>query len=185
MVFETKEIHLKDGRRCILRSVEEKDAEAMLEYLRTVSSETPFLLRNEDEVTYTIEDEERLIRKIRKHPREIMVVAEVEGIVAGNSAISSVGGIRRVCHRCTFAIALKKIYWRLGIGSALMEYSFSLAKDMGYEQVELEVVDGNDKARRLYEHFGFKETGRNIRALKYDDGSYRDEYRMIKMLTDS
>ena len=51
MVFETKEIHLKDGRRCILRSVEEKDAEAMLEYLRTVSSETPFLLRNEFEFT--------------------------------------------------------------------------------------------------------------------------------------
>ena len=185
MIFEKKEINLKDGRKCIFRPVEEKDAEALLEYLRIVSSETPFLLRNDDEVTYTIEEEESLIRKIRNHPREIMVIAEVEGIVAGNSAVSSVGSMRRVCHRCAFAIALKKAYWKLGIGSALMEYSFSLAEDMGYEQVELEVVDRNDRAKRLYERFGFKETGRNIRALKYDDGSYRDEYRMIKMLTDS
>lgn len=64
----------------------------------------------------------------------------------------------------------------------MMAYVLSLAKDMGYEQVELEVVDGNSRAKHLYEKFGFIETGRNIRALKYDDGSYRDEYRMVRML---
>lgn len=57
MIFEKKIINLKDGRTCILRSVEIKDAEAMIEYLRMVSSETPYLLRNEDEVTYTVESE--------------------------------------------------------------------------------------------------------------------------------
>ena len=53
---------------------------------------------------------------------------------------------------------------------------------MKYEQVELEVVDGNNRAKNLYERFGFRETGRNFRALKYDDGSYRDEYKMVKIL---
>lgn len=181
MIFEKKEINLKDGRKCLLRSVEISDAEDMLEYLRMVSSETLFILRNEDEVTYTVEEERSLLEKVRNHPREIMMVAEVEGIIAGNCAIASVGNVRRVYHRCDFAIALKKAYWELGIGSALMEYAFSLAKGIGYEQVELEVVDGNSRAKGLYERFGFKETGKIIRALKYDDGSYRDEYKMIKI----
>lgn len=182
MVFEKKILNLKNDRTCILRSVETRDAEAMLEYLRMVSSETLFLLRNEDEVTYTIESEERLLENKRNHPREIMMVAEVDGTIAGNCGIVSHGDLRRVYHRCGFAIALKKAYWNLGIGSAMMEYAFSLAKEMGYEQMELEVVDGNTRAKNLYERFGFKETGKNLRALKYDDGSYRDEYKMVKIL---
>lgn len=181
MIFEKRIIQLKDGRECILRPVEVKDAEAMIEYLRMVSSETPFLLRNEDEVTYTVEAEEQLLEKKRQEPREIMMVAEVEGNIAGNCGIRSNGNLRRVYHRCGFAIALKEAYWNLGIGSAMMEYAFSLAAEMGYEQAELEVVDGNDRAKRLYERFGFRETGKNLRALKYDDGSYRDEYKMVKI----
>ena len=182
MIFEEKIINLKDGRTCILRSVEVKDAEAMIEYLRIVSSETPFLLRNEDEVTYTVETEEQLLENKRNDPREIMMVAEVEGIIAGNCGIVSIGNLRRVYHRCGFAIALKEAYWNIGIGSAMMDYAFYLAKKMGYEQAELEVVDGNNRAKRLYERFGFKETGKNFHALKYDDGSYRDEYKMVKIL---
>ena len=182
MVFEKKIINLKDGRVCILRSVEVKDAEDMIEYLRMVSSETPFLLRNENEVTYTVESEEHLLEGKRNDPREIMMVAEVEGVIAGNCGIVSNGNLRRVFHRCGFAIALKQDYWNLGIGSAMMDYAFSLAKEMAYEQVELEVVDGNNRAKSLYERFGFKETGINLRALKYDDGSYRDEYKMVNFL---
>ena len=154
----------------------------MIEYLRIVSSQTPFLLRNEDEVTYTVEAEEQLLENKRNTPREIMMVAEVEGIIAGNCGIVSNGNLRRVYHRCGFAIALKEEYWSMGIGSAMMEYAFYLAKEMRYEQVELEVVDGNNRAKNLYERFGFRETGRNFRALKYDDGSYRDEYKMVKIL---
>jgi len=44
------------------------------------------------------------------------------------------------------------------------------------------VVEGNDTAKRLYEKCGFEETGKHVRALKYDDGTYRDEFIMIKVL---
>ena len=64
----------------------------------------------------------------------------------------------------------------------MIEYALALAKEMGYEQAELEVVDGNGRAKNLYEKVGFVEEGKNIRALKYDDGTYRDEYKMIKIL---
>ena len=127
MNFENKAINLKDGRVCILRPAEAKDAEAMVEWLRIVSSETPFLLRNEDEVTYTVEAEALLLENKRSNPREIMMVAEVEGMIAGNCGISSRGNLRRVSHRCDFAIALKEACWNLGIGSAMMDYALSLA----------------------------------------------------------
>ncbi|MDE7286034.1 MAG: hypothetical protein K2N55_04205 [Lachnospiraceae bacterium] len=55
---------------------------------------------------------------------------------------------------------------------------------MGYEQMELGVVEGNDRAKALYERFGFEATGKTPRALKYDDGSYKDEYTLIKIFHD-
>ena len=182
MLFEEREISLKDGRKCMLRSVRKEDAADMIEYLRTVSGETEFLLRNADEVSFTIEAEGTLLENKRNAPREIMMLAEVDGIVAGNCGIVTHGDLRRVYHRCGFAIALKKAFWDVGLGTAMMEYALSLAADMGYEQVELNVVDGNTRAKHLYEKMGFAEVGRDLRALKYDDGSYRDEICMIKML---
>ena len=182
MVFDEKTVTLKDGRRCTLRSVGREDAANMIEYLRIVSGESEFLLRNADEVTFTIENEETILENKRANPREIMMVAVVDGIVAGNCGVVSKGMLRRVHHRCGFAIALKQQYCDAGLGTAMMEYAMSLAKDMGYEQVELEVVEGNDRARHLYEKMGFREYGRLPRSLKYDDDTYRDEICMLKIL---
>ena len=57
MRFEANEILLNDGRRCTLRPAEARDAEAMIEFLKIVSAETPFLLRNADEITFTVDGE--------------------------------------------------------------------------------------------------------------------------------
>lgn len=182
MIFDEKAIILKDSRTCILRTVEVSDAQDMIDWLKAVSSQSPFLLRNEDEVTFTLESEEKLLQAKRSHPREIMMIAAVDGVVAGNCSINCKGEVRRLSHRCTFGIALKKPYWNLGIGTAMMSYAVSLAADMEYEQIELDVVDGNSRAKKLYEKFGFKEIGKTPHALKYDDGSYKDDYAMIKFL---
>jgi len=80
------------------------------------------------------------------------------------------------------AIALKKEFWNLGIGTAMIDYLTELAKQIGFEQMELEVVADNERGKKLYEKCGFTETGRRIRAMKYDDGTYADEIVMIKLL---
>ena len=64
----------------------------------------------------------------------------------------------------------------------MIGYLTELAGRIGYEQIELEVVDGNTSAKHLYEKCGFVETGRRVRAMKYDDGTYRDELVMSKIL---
>ena len=55
MIFAQKEIGLKDGRRCVLRSPTEEDAEGMLEYLKTCAAETDFILRYPEECDDTLE----------------------------------------------------------------------------------------------------------------------------------
>lgn len=182
MIFELQTITLKDGRICVLRPAQKEDAQGMIDYMRTSAGETPFLLRNPDEMTFTVESEESFLEGKKDAPRELMMVAEVDGVLAGNCAILTSGVARRLTHRCGFAIALLKNYWHLGIASSMMTYAFELAKEMGYEQVELEVVEGNERAKALYEHLGFQETGKHLHALKYDDGNYRDEYTMVKFL---
>lgn len=42
MIFKEKEITLKDGRKCLLRSVSRRDAADMINYLRTVSGKRSF-----------------------------------------------------------------------------------------------------------------------------------------------
>ncbi|RWR11430.1 GNAT family N-acetyltransferase [Sinirhodobacter populi] len=46
-----------------------------------------------------------------------------------------------------------------GIGAALIEALSREARDRGYRSLQLEVVDGNDRARALYERLGFLHAG--------------------------
>lgn len=182
MRFSERTVTLKDGRTCLLCPTYPEYAADMVEYLKATAAETPFLLRNPDEVNYTLEREKEILGNLLESEYSVMMVAVVDGKVAGNCSLSGMGDKRRIRHRCSLAIALKKAYWNLGIGTAMIQYLEELARQIGYEQIELEVVDGNDTARHLYEKCGFVETGKHVRALKYDDGSYRDEFIMSKVL---
>ncbi len=182
MKFENKTVILKDGRECILKPTTAEYSQEMIDYLKLTATETPFLLRYPDEVTYSLEQEKEILTRLYEDPKSVMMLAVVDGKVAGNSSISGIGFKRRILHRCSLAIALKMEFWGLGIGRAMINYMCDLAKEIGYEQVELEYVEGNEQAKALYEKCGFVETGRRIKAMKYDDGTYRDEFLMSKEL---
>ena len=62
MRIEPIEIFDKQGRRVILRSACEDDAKDLIEYLKKTAKETPYLLREEDEINRTVEDEKGLIK---------------------------------------------------------------------------------------------------------------------------
>ena len=184
MKFEARIIELKNGKKCTLAPTTAEYAQEMIDYLKLTAAETPFLLRNPDEVNYTLEGEEEILNRIYEAPYSVMMLALVDGRVAGNCAINGIGTKRRILHRCSLAIALKKEFWGLGIGKAMITYLTDLAGQIGFEQIDLEVVEGNDSAKALYEKCGFVETGRRVRALKYDDGTYRDEILMVIFIKD-
>ncbi|OUA57218.1 GNAT family N-acetyltransferase [Bacillus thuringiensis] len=72
----------------------------------------------------------------------------------------------------------------LGVGKALIKECLELAKSLEIEQVMLDVVVGNDGAKKLYESLGFHTFGIQERALKYN-GQYWDEEHMVIFLDEN
>ncbi|MBO4501295.1 MAG: GNAT family N-acetyltransferase, partial [Clostridia bacterium] len=98
---------------------------------------------------------------------------------AGNCSFDGRTVSRRVKHRAEIGIALFQKYTGFGLGRLMLTELLKTIKEQGFEQAELTVVSGNDRAYRLYESLGFKECGRIPRANKYADGTYSDEIFMI------
>ena len=173
-------VSLKNGKTAVFRSAEPDDAPEMIAFLKDTAGETPFLLRYPDEVNFTEEGERSLLQSRSDDPSVVMLNAWVGGRLAGNCTLTPKGARRKICHRADVSIALRKAYWGLGLGKTLLTRVLTLAKELGYEQVELEVISGNDRALGLYQHVGFVQTGRMPNAFQYDDGTYRDEIQMVR-----
>ena len=182
MVFQSTEIRDKRGQVVILRNAEESDAEDLIQYLRVVSAETPFLVREPEEITLTVEQEREFLRGKKESERELMLIAIANGKHIGNCSVMQLGTNRRYAHRCQIGIALYQEFCSRGIGRKMIEVALERAKEAGYEQAELEVIAGNERAISLYKQLGFEEFGVFPDNIKYKDGSYADAVWMMKKL---
>lgn len=171
-----------NGKEIILRSASPIDAELLINYLKTVTGETRFLMTYPDEVRYTIEEEVKFINSHNESENCLLIMAYVDGEYAGNCSFEGRASSRRVKHRADIGIALFQEYTGFGLGRLLLEVLLKKMQEQGFEQAELAVAGGNDRAYRLYESLGFKECGRIPKANKYDDGNYSDEIIMVKSL---
>jgi len=61
----------------------------------------------------------------------------------------------------------------------LTEYCLESAKKIGYEQIEISVVEENTSAINIYKKNGFKLCGTIENAEKLKDGSYQNLHMMI------
>lgn len=185
MYFPAKIIKDKKDREIILRNAEEDDAEKLIDYMKITAAETPFLIREPDEITLSIEQERDFIKTKKESENELLLLAEIGGKHIGNCSLMNIGGYKRYRHRCDIAIALYKEYCGLGIGKAMLEIILDIAEKIGYEQAELEVIASNRSAIALYEKLGFKIYGTFPNNMKYGEGSYADAYWMMKKLGSS
>ena len=165
-----RSITLRDGRLCLLRNGVAADSEAVLASFLLTRRQTDFLLTYPDEISFTVEQEAQFLQGKADCPDEVLLVAEVDGAIAGTAGVDAVGRRDKVRHRATFGISLDEAYWRLGIGSALTAACIGCARQAGYAQLELEVVADNASAVRLYESVGFREFGRNPRGFRAKHG---------------
>ena len=124
------EIHfeLKDGRKALLRSPKEEDAEAALEYLKVLTRETDFVLLTPAEADgYTLEREKAFLRSGAESDNNAILMCFVEGKLAGISEIEFKDRAK-TRHRSFLAIGVLKDYWRQGIGSRMMTELFNIAR---------------------------------------------------------
>ena len=94
MIFAPIEKTDKTGQIFLNRSPEKGDAKTLIEYLKAVNAETPFLIREPDEVTLTIEDEERFIESINSSERDVMLIAIMDGRHIGNCSLEAIGSFQ-------------------------------------------------------------------------------------------
>lgn len=175
-------IRLADGRECVLRNAGLEDAEALIEYLKVTAQETPFLVKEPEEITLTVEEEREFIQKRMDSEKELLLIGEIDGEHVGNCSVMAVSSLSRYRHRCSIGIALYQKFCGLGIGKEMFAAILEVAKECGYEVAELEVVASNEHAVHMYENFGFEIYGTQKHNMKYKDGNYADAYFMMKEL---
>ena len=177
-----KEIKLKNGEKLIIRTPKIEDAEEFAKCFNQIKKETKFLTLGEEDEDYTTESEIKFIQSFQNSERNVCLIAIYKGKNVGNTSIISMGKHCRAKHRASFGICLLKECWGKGIAGKLMTEIIDIAKQLGYEQIELGVIEGNTTAHELYKSFGFVEQGVKKNVFKYVDGSYANEIMMIKFL---
>lgn len=182
MRFKEKSYTDKNGDRFILRNAELSDAANLIRYLKVTTGETPYLIREPEEISLTEAQEKKYIQSNIDAERGLMLVAIVGGKHVGNCSLMSMGEFSRYRHRCDVAIALYQEYCGRGIGRIMLETILEVAKNLGYEQAELEVIADNKTAIALYEKLGFKIYGTFPDNMKFKNGNYADAYWMMKKL---
>ncbi len=181
MIFDEKKITLKDGRTAILKSPCVEDAEKMLNFIKKSCGETDFLARYPEEWSIDVEQEEAWVKRMLESPDILTMTCYVDNEVAGNCELRFKSGIK-TSHRAEVAIAILREYWNVGIGSSMFSELISEARKRGAEIMELEFMEGNERAKRLYEKFDFRVVSEKPNAYKLKDGTMRKEYYMQKYL---
>lgn len=96
MVLQEEKYEL-DGKEILLRSANENadDANMLIDYLKTVTGETRFLMCEPDEVKYTTEGELSFIKEHNESENGLLILAFVDGEYAGNCSFEGKTSSRR------------------------------------------------------------------------------------------
>ena len=165
----------------MIRSPREEDIPGMLDYLLLSAGETEFILQYPEECgKYTYEGEKALFERLNASQEDAMLVCIVDGKLAGSCEIKFNQHLK-TRHRASVAIALLREFWGQGIGTRLFQEMIGIAqRHGGILQMELEFIEGNDRARHLYEKMGFRIAGVRPNAICLKDGRLLHEYLMIR-----
>ena len=171
-----KSVVLRDGSVLQISRPRGENAAEILEYLKIVGGETHFLLMDENGPGISEEREAKILEAAYVEPRGGMHFGKINREIACMFSLSC-HPRRRLAHTGEIALSVRKKYWHIGVGSAIMEALIELAKEASLKNVELGVYADNERAIALYRRFGFEEIGRH-RGKMYVDGEYYDEILM-------
>lgn len=182
MKISSKTVALKSGQKIILRSATASDAENLLNHLRTTHAQS---YQNLNQSPYywnkfSIDNEEKVLTDFENSQSKFMLVS------LHNDRI--VGGLGFVGYQAEFAkrsagigMSIQQAYCNTGLGTEMMKYMLSMAKELGFHRVDLTVRTYNEAGIRLYEKVGFERIGL-LKDAAFIDGEYANEYSYQKIL---
>ena len=112
---------------------------------------------------------------------EFVLVALVDGVMAGNAGLHSAGKSPRRSHARAIGMAVHGRFQGQGVGTALMRELVNLADNwLNVTRLELTVFTDNERAIALYRKFGFEIEGTH-KAYALRNGAYSDTYAMARV----
>ena len=169
----------KEEKPINIRRATEADAEALIEYLDTISGESDFLTFGANELVRSVQEEKEFIARAIEKENALFIIAEVDGKLVGNLNFS--GGPRpRISHVGEFGVSVLKEYWGRGIGEKLITHliNWSGASNT-IRKINLRVRTDNERGIYLYKKLGFTEEGLVKRDLLIE-GVFYDSLLMGK-----
>jgi RimJ/RimL family protein N-acetyltransferase len=129
----------------------------------------------------TVADERRYLRALRRHPNGAVLVAEVDGRIAGRLSIAR-DPHPSSPHVADLGLIVAAGERRRGIGTALLAAAETWARRSGIGKLELHVLPHNAPAIALYEKLGYEREGVRRAQYRRADGSYLDAVLMAKFV---
>jgi RimJ/RimL family protein N-acetyltransferase len=181
-ILAPKRIHLKDGTEVVLRSGQESDALALLGAAQTTFLDGEGMVVEPDEFNMTEDQEKAWISALNENPRELLLLAEVQGRIIGNIDFH-IAKRRRLAHSGYFGISIHPDWRNRGIGNVLLESLLAWARAVPeIEKIKLKVRADNPRAIALYRKHGFVQCGCSKDEIKLRDGVYVDDIEMERFV---
>lgn len=172
----------RKGLPAKVETPQDHDAQELLDVSREMVRHSPYFLTDISEFAYTLEQEKMILDSHLSHPHELAIQARVDGRIAGVLTFRN-GFRKKVSHHGEIGMGVAPGFFRQGIGQLLLDVFLDWAKaDSQIEQIRLQVFESNTPAVQLYLNSGFEIEGRQIKGIKFNDGTYDDVLCMVKMI---
>jgi len=164
----TKKTQLKNGNQIILRKPKLEDATKMNEYYNQVGGESDNLLYGKNEYHLNEEQQINNIKKINSDENSFMILACMNDNILGIGMIHNFIN-KRIAHNSQIYLSVKKDYWGLGLGTAILQEIVNFANTNPIiKNISLGVKATNENAIKMYEKLGFIKVGVNRNYFNVD-----------------
>lgn len=149
----------------------EKDAKSLSEVRVQIDGETENMDREQGEAYIDESGFRDIIKEDTEQVNNLFLVAEVNGKIVGFCRCEG-NQLKRSSHKVEFGVCILKDYWGYGIGKKFLEESIQWADTNEIKKINLNVLETNENAIRLYQKYGFEVEGilKNDKLLS--DGKY-------------
>ena len=168
---------MADARVVRFENLREQDLSEVVEALNSVIREGIYLNLNEEIID--LEMERKWYRDHMEAGMTYLIVRVNDKIIGAASIEPRIGN---ESHVAVYGVFIKEGFRNMGIGTRLTEALIEVARERGFEIVEVAVYGSNERAFHVYKKCGFKEIGRIEKGVKLPDRTYTEKIIMIHPL---
>ncbi|MGO3732618.1 MAG: GNAT family N-acetyltransferase [Vagococcus sp.] len=165
-----------------LREAVPTDASILLDAIKQLNTETPFLLVSQQALNMSSDTMAHEIDYLFNAPGHMVLLAFDKETIIGVATITSEPD-RPLQHIGEVGISVNKHYWGLGLGTLMLEELVTWAESTNLiKRLEIKVQKRNTRAISLYEKVGFELEGTIRRGFLSENNDFLDVLLLSKLL---